>query len=94
VADAAFNYHFRNCLLSREELNTANAHFSNVIMNMDPAFSDPSNHNYRLGPLSAAIDAGAFEVISSSIYDLTNDLLGNNRLINPPPDLGAIDYRP
>ncbi len=94
VSDAAFHYHFQNCLLRREELNTSNVHFSDVLLNLDPAFTDTYSHNYRLGPLSAAIDAGNATVILSSIYDLTNDLLGNNRLVNPPPDLGAIDYRP
>jgi hypothetical protein len=43
---------------------------------------------------SAAIDRGSLNIINSSIYNLAYDIFGNSRLINPPPDLGAIDYRP
>jgi len=89
-----FNYFFENCLVKSERDVSNIARFSNVVVNMDPDFEDSYNHNYRLGSLSAAIDRGSSTVISTSLFDLTYDILGNNRLINPPPDLGAIDYRP
>lgn len=89
-----FNYFFENCLIRTGRSLEDPLRFSNVTANEDPLFADVSNHNYRLKAGSAAIDRGAAGVISSSLFDLSVDLLGNNRLINPPPDLGAIDYRP
>jgi hypothetical protein len=89
-----FNYFFENCLLKTPKSITDPEHFLNSISNQDPLFVSFSNHDFNLQPGSAAIDQGAMSVINTSIFDISYDLYGNSRLINPPPDLGAIDYRP
>lgn len=89
-----FNYFFENCLIkTTTDVNDA-THFLNTISNQEPSFVSTGNHDYRLQAGSAAIDIGSMSVIGSSLFDISYDLYGNSRLINPPPDLGAIDYRP
>ncbi|MEI6765751.1 MAG: hypothetical protein WCM76_08930 [Bacteroidota bacterium] len=88
-----FNYKFENCILKTELSLTDPAHFVNCHVN-DPLFKDASNNDYRLSPGSYAIDIGTMSVINTSTLSLITDILGNNRAVNPPPDLGAYDYVP
>ena len=94
VGGNVFNYFFENCLIKSAKLLDNPLRFSNVYQNQDPMFTASSNNDYRLMAGSAAIDRGSLNIINSSIYNLAYDIFGNSRLINPPPDLGAIDYRP
>ena len=89
-----FNYFFENCLIKTSYDVSNTLHYLNVIKNEDPSFTSFYNNDYRLLAGSAAIDHGSMNVITTSIFDLSYDIFGNSRLINPPPDLGAIDYRP
>jgi hypothetical protein len=89
-----FNYFFENCLIKTSLDVSDPVHYLNNVINEDPEFNSHFSGDYSLGPLSAAIDKGSLNIILNSPYDLTNDLAGNNRLVNPPPDLGAYDYRP
>ncbi len=93
VTDAAYNYKFENCLLKCTN-QAASSKFVNCIFNQDALFNNTGNNDYTLKPGSGAIDAGNINIINSSILDLLLDIKGNNRTLNPPPDLGAYDYQP
>ena len=60
---------------------------TNEITGSDPAFVDPDNGNYHLGPSSAAIDAGVV------VPWLTTDIDGDARPIGPSFDIGADEAR-
>jgi hypothetical protein len=94
VTGAQFNYKFENCLLkTKTNINTLN--FVNCVANEDPMFRDKSVNDYRLSTGSAAIDIGKDSIIIySNVLNLLDDLKGDPRLVNPPADLGAYDYRP
>jgi len=93
TSGATFHYKFENCLL-KSSVNTGTVYFTDCIFNQDALFMNYNNNDYSLMPGSAAIDAGNINIIYSSILDLAKDLKGNNRTLNPPPDLGAYDYEP
>lgn len=93
VADASFHYKFENCLLKTTNYS-ASSNIVNCVFNQDPLFTNYSNNDFTLMPGSGAIDAGNINLIYSAIFDLTLDIKGNNRTLNPPPDLGAYDYVP
>ena len=93
-ADSSFKFNYTLVQVD-PDFNDANNpdQFSNIIKNQDPGFVDPFNGNYFLDTLSVSEDAGN----SAFIYTepiLQIDLVGTNRLINLPPDLGAIEYQP
>jgi hypothetical protein len=62
----------------------------------DPRFVDAANGNYRLQPMSPAIDAG----VASSNTEAPSDFNGGTRPLdgdrdgNAVPDIGAIEYVP
>lgn len=93
VSGPHFTYKFENCLLKTEK-NITGGRFVNCISNQEPLFVDKTNNNYELMAGSGAIDIGASSVVYSSVLQLLEDIKANNRLINPPPDAGAYDYRP
>lgn len=90
---ASFDYTFENCLL-KTTLYNSNSFFLNCVFNTDVLFNNYENNDYTLKPGSAAIDAGYINIIYSSGLNLTFDLEGKNRTLNPPPDMGAYDYIP
>ncbi len=93
VSGAQYNYKFENCLL-KTETNINTLRFVNCEKNEDPKFRDKSANDYRLTTGSGAIDKGNLNIIYSAVLNLLNDLKGDSRLANPPPDQGAYDYRP
>jgi len=93
VSTQAFNYKFDHCLI-KTKTNINKANFVHCLANHDPMFRDYSVNDYRLMAGSAAIDKGDSSIIYGSILNLQFDLLENNRMVNPPADLGAYDYRP
>ena len=93
TSGAHYTYKFENCLL-KTELATTTSRFVNCVANQDVLFKDRSNNNYELATGSGAIDKGNVNIIYSSVLNLLNDIKGNSRMVNPPPDLGAYDYRP
>lgn len=91
-ADAEFNYTFDHCLIKAwQNVDTTDrVHFKNVIWNKDPKFIDPKpteTSNFQLDTLSSAKDKGD----RFFVRDLRFDLLGNPRLIDDDPDLGAYE---
>ena len=93
TTDAAYHYKFDHCLLKTEN-TMGSPKFLNCLKNQEPLFKNTTTNDYRLMAGSAAIDIGDLAIITTSTLNLINDILGNNRSINPPPDLGAYDYRP
>jgi hypothetical protein len=93
VSGAHYTYKFDHCLL-KTELAITSGRFVNCIANQDPLFRDKSINDYRLSTGSAAIDKGDDNIITSGVLHLLDDLKGDSRLVNPPTDLGAYDYRP
>lgn len=94
ISGSSYHCNFDHCLL-KTSLNTSDTNrFKNCRINNNPGFSSYSNNDYTLVAGSAAIDAGNINIIFTSLINLMNDILQNTRLANPPPDLGAYDYRP
>jgi hypothetical protein len=88
---ASYDYFLENCILQTQEDFTDPAHFSNCLNNQDSIFLDYLNNDYRLDTLSPAIDKGNPQVLSTSLYDLTRDILENSRETELP-DLGAYEF--
>lgn len=93
IGGAKYICKFEHCLL-KTKLSMNNAKFSDCVVNIDPMFKDRSNNNYEITTTSGAIDKGDINIVYSSVINLMDDLKGNSRNVNPPPDLGAYDYRP
>ena len=95
TVDATYNYKFDHCLI-KSDAGHYSVNFVSCNYGSDPNFKNTSMNDYRLMPGSGAIDVGDINILyGSSLYlNLINDILGNNRTVNPPPDLGAYDYRP
>lgn len=90
VAGAAFNYKFHHTLL-RTELPVTGPEYINVIVNQDPLFNNPGNHDYRIkDPLSPVIAKGDNAFISV----FPTDLAGRPRLADPNITPGAYEYDP
>jgi hypothetical protein len=87
--DAVFNYNFFNCLIKYlgntstglYQFNTDTTHYSNIILNEDPKFLNPSLNKFNIDNSSPAFEQG------SPSYIVPNDILGRTR--TSPPDLGA-----
>ena len=88
-----FNATFHNCLMRTTLIDTlGNATFSpapslncsDIIVNKDPLFTDPQNHDFTPQDESPAIGAGNITYIT-----IPTDLRGHPR--NNPPTLGALE---
>jgi hypothetical protein len=91
-----FDWKFENSLLrlNNEDINQNDPeHFSGMIFNSDPQFVDAFEQAYGLKGSSPARNAGNPEFVNS-FPPIPEDILGNNRLIDQQPDLGAIEYTP
>ncbi|HQP04167.1 MAG TPA: hypothetical protein PLP11_06140 [Bacteroidales bacterium] len=87
---AEANFIFENCLLKTSStFNTSNtSYFIDNILNVNPKFIETvSPYNYELDTLSPAKDAGKLSVSLLIPFDY----LGNNRLSDAGPDLGAFE---
>ncbi len=91
-------YKFENCLTRIRTDNNATyefdlsdtSHFVNIINNEDPGFKDIIEYNYELDTLSVAKDAGSRSITDK--YDfLEFDILGQSRISDSNPDLGAYE---
>jgi len=91
-----FDWKFENSLLKlkNEEINPENSsHFNTMIFNKDPLFVDVFNQSYGLKSESPARNSGNPDFVNS-FPPIPTDLLGNNRLSDQMPDMGAIEYIP
>jgi hypothetical protein len=84
-----FKYNFDHCLL-KTAINTSDVnHFTNCLVNSDPAFSNVTMNDYSLTTTSAAIDKG----LSSIATLVPFDILRHNRMNDVAPDLGAYEKK-
>jgi hypothetical protein len=83
LAQAGFNYNFRNCLLKTEMDIDADNKIVNSIKNINPQFESTFDYNFRLTENSPCIDAG----LDNGLLD---DLDFNARQI--PIDIGAFEF--
>jgi hypothetical protein len=94
VAGFTFSPKFDRCLIraDEEELDmTDPLKFANTVLNEDPEFVDPvEEQDFSLDTLSPAKDRADI-LITNSLPELFNDLLGNPRFNDAAPDLGAIE---
>jgi hypothetical protein len=84
-----FNYLFDHCLVKVDTMNTNNPdHWVNIVKNLDPRFTSLSARDYQIDSLSPARDRAnpAFSQF------LPRDLMGNPRLSDGKPDIGAYEY--
>ncbi|TRX66031.1 hypothetical protein [Carboxylicivirga sp. M1479] len=83
------NYLFNNAIIKvSDDFDISDpSKFINVIKNEDPSFISYQDYNYQLDTLSVAKDIGSFELAEPFPFDL----LGNNRLQDEGPDLGAYE---
>ena len=96
VADPDYDYvfNYENCLI-RTELDVSNSEkYLNCVINKDPLFVDRYNNDYHIDTLSKAIDIGSFQIIESSVIDITTDNDGNSRVSDDAPDAGAFEFVP
>jgi hypothetical protein len=83
-----FNYVFDNCLVRVDTMNTSNAErWVNILKNLDPGFLSVGDRDYSLDTLSPAKDRA--NRLYSSYFP--KDILGNSRLTDKGPDIGAYE---
>lgn len=83
--EAAFVYLFENCLLKTERTAQPDS-FINVIVNVNPQFTNRGTGDFTLTANSPCIDAG------KALPTITDDLKCNVR--TGTMDIGAFDYQP
>jgi hypothetical protein len=92
-----FNYKFENCILKidpKSGIATNNkTHFVLNLINRDPKFKNPEKYDFSLDTLSNAKDAGSLEIINQFPEFLNFDILGNSRLSDAKPDIGAYERK-
>jgi hypothetical protein len=81
------SYRFDHCLL-RTGADTSLPGFEMVISRLDPMFIAPEEDDFRLNATSPARDAGS----RNQAENLPLDMLGNGRLKDHAPDLGAFEW--
>jgi hypothetical protein len=87
-----FKYKFENCLI-RTELPTNNTnYYTDCIINLDPLFNNTTvpKNDLSINENSPARDKGKTSV--SALIPL--DILGNSRISDVGPDIGAYEYIP
>ncbi|WP_153632289.1 hypothetical protein [Prolixibacter sp. SD074] len=83
------NYLFDNCLLQLSDTIDIdnNSHYLGILRNADPRFIDPYKGNFQLDTLSTVKDIGKLSYAKM----FPNDFLGESRLDDAGPDLGAYE---
>ena len=83
------NYLFDNCLLQLADTVNIdnNPHYLGILRNADPRFIDPYKGNFQLDTLSAVKDIGKLSYAKL----FPKDFLGESRLDDAGPDLGAFE---
>lgn len=91
---AGFDFQLERCMLraNPEDIDmTDNSQFTDVIINENPKFKDPTNHDFELDTLSPAMDVGHMSITNFNIGILGQDILRNQRPTGDGPDLGAYE---
>lgn len=88
--NGAFNYTFDHCLLKvNSDVNTSTANFINILSNQDPKFKNTAEYDLSLDTLSPAKDVADITIANS----VPTDFLGEDRLKDGKPDLGAYERK-
>lgn len=90
-AEIPFDYVFDHCLLKSD--GEDDEQFINTLWASDPLFRNTGENylfDYQLDSLSVARGTGNATIVQLPPYD--TDMLGNSRLINEQPDLGAYQW--
>lgn len=84
-----FNYYFDHCLIKADtSIDTGDSeNFKNIWVNEDPGFIASNEFNFQLDTLAFAKDIASMEI--AVLFPI--DLLGNSRLEDAGPDLGAYE---
>lgn len=94
--EAQFNWNFSNTLMKIDnpdvDLNNT-VNFTNMVLNEEPKFKDNTNQDYRLQGDSPAKDGGNLSFVNQ-IPSIPDDILGNSRVADTAPDLGAFEFVP
>lgn len=88
---APFNYHFDHCYLKTKLDVSDQSLYTDCILNVDPMFVDYMENDYQLDTLSPLIDKGNPEVLTTSFFDLSRDIIENTRE-KDLPDIGAYEF--
>ncbi len=88
VGNGAYNLIFESNMTDRDFSSVPNSAENNTLVVADPAFVDQANRDYGPATGSPLIDAG-----DNNFVFYTIDLLGNNRFVNGPTDIGAIEFQ-
>lgn len=92
INSSPFNYIFRNSLLRLDvDMPTPAIHYTNIVKNQEPEFTDDFNRIYTLASGSAAINIGDAAIVAANQDKLIFDLKGANRLSSGNPDAGAFE---
>ena len=88
-----FNYQFDHCLLRTTGDVSDTQHYVNCIVNDDPLFTEIEYYDYSLDSIiSPAINSGSISIINEASLPLSNDIIGNSRISDEAPDLGAYEF--
>lgn len=81
----------RNCILRTNQSVSDTASFKNITLNPpNQIFEDPVNRQLKLIENSVARNIGDLNIANQ----VMNDILGNSRVADGQPDLGAYEYTP
>jgi hypothetical protein len=80
---------FSYCLIRTQSDASATAGFETVLARLDPMFVRPEEGDFRLSKTSPARDAGNRELAETTPLDM----LGNDRLKDLAPDIGAFEWK-
>lgn len=92
-ASAAFQFKFDRCLLRLrpQDVDVSDPmQYSDVILNENPKFKDPTKHDFELDTLSPAKDLGFMSIVNA-MPELQSDIKGSSRTMDSGPDLGAYE---
>ncbi len=88
-------YLFENTILKIHKdalINTSEeAHYKNILLNIDPKFKKYSEYDFSLDTLSVAKDTANIEIYNLFPDFLNFDILNTNRLGDSKPDLGVYE---
>lgn len=92
LSTSPFNYNFRNSLLRLEAIMPTPAmHFTSIVKNQEPKFTDDFDGIYTIKSGSGAINIGDPSFVGTFSSQLMFDLQGANRLTSGNPDAGAFE---
>ncbi|NPA68321.1 MAG: hypothetical protein GXO50_06890 [Chlorobi bacterium] len=91
------DYMFDNCILKIDPESNINTndpeHYSNILLNTDPLFTDFYEYDFTLSENSPAINKGNISITNTYPALLNFDLNNINRTNDAAPDLGCYEFQ-